>query len=134
MTLTASQFRTDFSEFADTSKYPDALVALWLTVALAQVQNADRWSTLLPTAQELVAAHYLVLATRDRLAAANGGTPGAPLALVTAEAAADLSTAYDVTALLLENAGLWNQTSYGQRYFSLARMIGAGGIQLPMNC
>lgn len=131
MTLTAAQFRVDFSEFADTSKYPDSLVALWLTVAQAQVANAERWGTLLPTAQELVTAHYLVLATRERQAAANGGTPGTPISLVTAESAADLSTAYNVDALLIENAGLWNQTSYGQKYFSLARMIGAGGIQLP---
>lgn len=131
MTLTAAQFRVDFSEFADTAKYPDSLVTLWLTVALAQVANADRWGALLPTGQELVTAHYLVIATRDRQVAASGGIPGAPLALVTAESAADLSTAYNVDALLLENAGLWNQTSYGQRYFTFARMVGAGGIQLP---
>lgn len=130
MTLTVAQFRTDFSEFADVSKYPDSLVTLWLTVALSLVGNTDRWGTLLWTAQELVTAHYLVLAARDRAAAVSGATPGTVQGLVTAEAAADLSTSYDVEALLLENAGLWNQTTYGQRYFSLSRLAGAGGIQL----
>jgi uncharacterized protein DUF4054 len=128
--LTVAQFRTDFPEFADTSKYPDSLVTMWLTVALSLVGNTQRWGTLLSTAQELVTAHYLVLASRDRAAAASGATPGTPQGLVTGESASDLSTNYDVNALLLENAGLWNQTTYGQRYFALSRFAGAGGIQL----
>jgi hypothetical protein len=131
---TIAQFRSDFSEFSDTSKYPDALVLLWLTIASFQVQNTERWATLLPTAQELVTAHYLVISARDRAAGAAGATPGLPMGLVTAESAADLSTTYDFTSLLYADAGTWNQTTYGQRYYSLARMIGAGGMQLPTGC
>jgi hypothetical protein len=130
---TIVQFRSDFAEFADTSKYPDSQVTMWLGVAVLTVQNEARWGTpLLFTAQELVTAHYLLLAARDRAAAASGGSlSGLPIGLVTSESAENLSTSYDVTALLLKDAGLWNQTSYGQRYWTFARMVGAGGIQLP---
>ncbi len=134
MTPTVAQFRSDFPEFADTSKYPDALIATWLAVASVEVANAQRWGTLLATAQELVTAHYVVLATRDRAAGANGGTPGTPQGLETAQAVGPVSVSYDHTPLLSEDAGAWNQTTYGQRYYKLARLIGAGGMQISSLC
>jgi hypothetical protein len=131
--LTVAQFRSDFPEFADPSKYPDSLITFWLNVA-ATLVNVQRWSTLAVTGQELVAAHYLVVSVRDRAAAQNGGIPGQVIGLQTAKAAADLSASYDYLALLVEGAGFWNQTTYGQRYFSLARLFGAGGLQINHHC
>jgi hypothetical protein len=129
---TVAQFRIDYPEFADPSKYPDSLIGTWLAVATSQVANADRWgAALLTTAQELVCAHYVVIAMRDRAAATNGSIPGQVAGLQTAKSVGDVSVSYDYTSLLLTDAGFWNQTTYGQRYFSLARMIGAGGMQLP---
>jgi hypothetical protein len=128
--LTVAQLRADFPEFADPSLYPDTLITFWLTVATTRVQNADRWATLLTNAQELLTAHYLVIAGRDRAASLAGATPGQLVGLQTAKAAADLSASYDYSELLIEGAGFWNQTTYGQRYFELAHLIGAGGIQI----
>jgi hypothetical protein len=128
MALTPAQFRSDFAEFADVSKYPDSTVTFWLNVA-ANLVDPGRWSTLATSGQELVTAHYLVISTRDRTAAQAGNAPGQVVGLQTSKSVADLSVSYDYQALLVEGANQWNSTTYGQRYFSLARMFGAGGLQ-----
>jgi hypothetical protein len=128
--LTIAKFRADFPEFADQSVYPDAQIAGPLTIAATLIQNATRWGALLVMGQELVAAHYLVLAARATAAAANGATPGTAEGLLASEAAGPLSASYDYSTSAMESGGQWNLTSYGQRYYSLARVFGAGGIQL----
>jgi len=127
--LTIAQFRSDLAEFADTAQYPDATVLFWLNLAQFQVANIQRWGSLLPMMQELVTAHYVVIAARDR-AAPNGAAPGSPIGLSTSQSAGPLAESYSYSELLNDDAGYWNQTTYGQRYFHLARMTGAGGIQL----
>ena len=129
--MTLTQFRSDFPEFADTSKYPDSLATLWLTVA-SRLINVDRWGDLADIGQELVAAHYLTMAARDRTTAAASGIPGQLAGVVTAQSVDDISVSYDVASVVNADAGMWNQTSYGARYFQLLRLVGAGGIQLPM--
>jgi hypothetical protein len=128
--MTLNQFRSDFAEFADTSKYPDALITFWLTVT-SKLINVDRWGDLSDQGQELMTAHYLSLAARDRAtAAAPGAIPGQLTGVVTAKSVDDVSVSYDVSSMLNADAGSWNQTTYGARYFQLARLMGAGGIQL----
>jgi hypothetical protein len=132
--VSITQFRSDFPEFADSTKYSDAMVAFWLNVA-ATLVNVQRWASLAVAGQELVTAHYLVIAARDETAAANGTPPGQVVGLQTAKSVADLSASYDYQYSVVQGAGFWNQTSYGQRYFSLARLFGAGGLQFPQfNC
>ncbi len=127
MNATAAQFRSDFPEFADTAQYPDPLLTTWLTVA-SNLVNPDRWGTLLAIGQELCAAHYLVVAARDQ-AAAVSGIPGALTGLVTAKAVGDVSASYDVSPLVITDAGFWNQSTYGIRFHALLRVMGAGGMQ-----
>jgi hypothetical protein len=127
--ITAIQFRSEFPEFSDVSKYSDSSVNSWLTVA-ANLLNPDRWQQLLTTGIELCAAHYLVIASRDQSIAQFKGIPGTPKGLMTAESVGDLSASYDFSTLMNADAGFWNQTTYGQRYWSLARMMGAGGLQI----
>ena len=124
------QFRSDFPEFASTTQYPDTQVLTWLTFAATFLSNGCRWGALLLMGQELVAAHYLVLQARDQAVAALGATPGTPGGLQTAKSVGDISTSYDYARTTYEGAGFWNLTSYGQRYYTMARMFGAGGIQL----
>ena len=131
--LTVSQFRADFPEFSNTTTYPDTLITYWLAVAALLVDPA-RWGTLATAGQELVTAHYLVLGMRDRAAAAAGNAPGQVVGLQTAKGAADLNVSYGYENVLVEGAQAWNQTTYGQRYFMLARMFGAGGLQINHRC
>jgi hypothetical protein len=133
MTVTPAQLRSDFPEFSDATTYPDSLVQTWLTVATSLV-NADRWVELTNIGIELVTAHHLALSVRDQTAAAVGGVPGTMTGPTSAKAVDKVSTSYDTGAAALDGAGFWALTSYGIRYLSLARMFGAGGLQINGHC
>ena len=130
MNPTSAQFRLDFPEFADTSIYPDALIELWLQVAITLLANGRRWGAMLKIGTELCAAHYIVLAVRDLQAAGVGALPGRITGLQTSKSVGDVSASYDYSAVLPTDAQFWNQSSYGVRFWGFARMIGAGGLQL----
>lgn len=124
-------FRTAFPEFANAVIYPDSMVAAWITVATSLV-NPTRWMELTDLGIQLVTAHHLTLGARDQNAAAVGGVPGIMTGPTNAKSVDKVSTSYDTNAASLEGGGFWNLTSYGARYLSLARMFGAGGLQI--NC
>jgi hypothetical protein len=126
--MTPSQFRQDFPEFADTSRYPDSQVQMWLTAAVSLV-NERRWMELTTLGLELVTAHYLTLGVRDVATGNAGGTPGEVKGPTTSKAVDKVSVGYDSAAATIEDGGSWNLTSYGIRYITLARMMGAGGLQ-----
>lgn len=127
--MTPDQFRTDFPEFADKTKYPDSLVQMWLTVAVSLV-NPLRWMELTNLGMELVTAHHLVLAQRDQAVAAVGGSPGEVKGPTSSKAVDKVSVSYDTGAVALTDAGFWNLTTYGVRFMTIARAMGAGGMQL----
>lgn len=129
MTLTTAQFRQDFPEFADASIYTDSQVMLWLGVSLLLV-NECRWGDLYNLGIELVTAHHLAIAMRDQTAAAVGGVPGTMTGPLASKSVDKVSASYDTSAATLDNAGFWALTSYGMRFLTLARMMGAGGLQL----
>ncbi|WP_250481894.1 DUF4054 domain-containing protein [Caballeronia sp. NCTM5] len=126
--MDANQFRSDFPEFSDTTRYPDSLVTLWLTVGSSLV-NECRWGELTNIGIELVTAHHLAIAARDQQAAAGGGIPGQASGPMSSKAVDKVSVSYDTGAASLSDAGFWNLTSYGTRYLGLARLMGAGGMQ-----
>jgi hypothetical protein len=132
MTITAAQLRQDFPEFASAETYPDPAIAFWLNVAVITLP-ADRWDTLLPVGTELFVAHHLVLAAQAADDVAIGATPGDVTGPVTSKAVDKVSVSYDVGNVSLENGGFWNLSTYGIRFLQLARMIGAGPVQLG-NC
>lgn len=129
MNVTAAQFRQDFPEFADASIYTDSQVTLWLGVSLLLV-NECRWGDLYNLGIELVTAHHLAIAMRDQTAAAVGGVPGTMTGPLASKSVDKVSASYDTSAATLDNAGFWALTSYGMRFLTLARMMGAGGLQV----
>jgi hypothetical protein len=129
MTLTTAQFRSDFPEFANTTTYPDPSVQLWITVSTSLV-NECRWMELTNLGIELVTAHQLVLSARDQLAASVGGIPGEVKGPTTSKSVDKVSVGYDASAVTLDDAGFWAMSAYGLRFLTLARMMGAGGLQL----
>lgn len=124
-----AQFRSDFPEFSDTTIYPDSSVNLWMTVATSMV-NTCRWMELTDIGIELVTAHHLVLEKRDTDASNAGGTPGEVKGPTTSKSVDKVSVGYDSSAATLDDAGFWNLTTYGIRFLTMARMMGAGGLQL----
>ena len=129
MTVTAASFRVDFPEFASTGTYPDATVNFWLGLS-GKMLDANRWGDLLDYGTELFVAHNLTLAVRDQKASAFGGVPGAGHGVLASKTIDKVSMSYDTALAGVEGAGNWNLTTYGTRYIQLARMVGAGGLQL----
>jgi hypothetical protein len=122
-------FRTDFTEFADATAYPDSGVNYWLTVA-GLMLDPSRWATLLDLGTELFVAHNLALERQAQKTAANGGVPGISSGPLSAKAVDKVSASYDTAAGIVKDAGHWNLTTYGTRFIDLALMMGSGGLQL----
>lgn len=124
--ITPDQFRADFPEFANAS---DAQVSMWLTVGEALV-NPLRWGDLTNIGIELVTAHHLAIAMRDDKTAVGGGAAGGVSGPVSSKSVDKVSVSYNTSSTQYEGEAFWNMTSYGIRYIGLARLFGAGGIQL----
>jgi hypothetical protein len=124
VTVTTESFRASFPEFADTGTYPDAVVSFWLAFVLRMLP-ADRWGDVLDHGVSLMLAHQVTLA-----AGSARGKPGSIAAPQSAKTVDKVSVSYDTSAVRLDNAGHWAGTSYGLQFLQLARMIGAGGMQL----
>ena len=129
MAVTPTSFRADFPAFVDATNYPDSAITFWTTVAL-QFLNAERWDTAIDIGTELFVAHNLVLEFQANTAAGNGAAPGLSQGMISSKSVDKVSISYDTGSAAELDAGHWNLTIYGQRYVRMARMMGAGGIQL----
>jgi hypothetical protein len=127
--FTPSEFRKQHPEFSDPALYSDAVLGFWSGLAGTFLQE-DRWGALRDYGISLFVGHHLVIARRNEDAAAAGGTPGEVKGPLTSRSVDSVSNSWNSGAASEEDAGFWNSTSYGQRYIRLARMVGAGGIQL----
>jgi hypothetical protein len=127
--MDAAQFRADFPEFSDTTKYPDSAVDLWLSLG-EKTLAPDRWCDYLDLGLELFIAHNLAVAAGNQLTAAVGGAPGQVKGPLTSKSVDKVSAGYDTGAVALQDGGFFNLTTYGIQYLQLARMVGTGGIQL----
>lgn len=142
MTITAAYFRTDFSEFGDTTLFPDSSINYWLQVA-GLLLNTQRFgqpaasvssptprnpNTVNDIATELFVAHNIALEARASQESANGGVPGAMTGPISSKAVDKVSVSYDTAAGLDPDGGHWNLTIYGVRFLELMKMFGMGPI------
>ncbi|WP_230623740.1 DUF4054 domain-containing protein [Chromobacterium violaceum] len=128
-TMDAATFRQILPEFSDTTRYPDGEVNFWAGLANS-ILPADRWEDLLQQGTAFYIAHHLAMADDAAETASTGATPGQVRGPMTGESVDKVSASYDSGAAILDGAGFWNLTTYGIRFLTLARCIGAGGIQL----
>jgi hypothetical protein len=131
--VTAVQFRVNYPEFADKTKYQDATINYWLVVATLML-NPNRWGNLLQLATELFVAHEIVLETQAIQAGQAGGWPGISRGAINSETPGEVSVSYETVATLEEGGGNWNLTVYGTRLYRWIRMAGAGPIQVGPGC
>jgi hypothetical protein len=129
VTVTPTSFRADFPEFSDTTAYPDSGVNFWITVA-GKLLNPRRWQDMLDIATELFVAHNLVLERQAQKSAATGAVPGLSTGPVSSKTVGPVTQAYDTTAGINQDAGHWNLTTFGTRFYQLMQMFGAGAIQV----
>lgn len=122
-------FRAAFPEFADTEKYPNQMITLWSGLAQAQVRQCV-WKTQWLTGVYLYTAHELVLAAQNAQQSSYGGNPGTFGGIANTKTVGSVTVGYDATTATEKDAGYWNLTNYGKQYIHLARIFGAGAIQL----
>lgn len=127
--VTPAQFREDFTEFANTTLFPDSMVTYWLNLA-ALLLNAQRWGQQLGTGIELFCAHNCALEAYNQQSANASGIPGLTKGVISGESAGAVNVSYDTASALDPKAEHWNLTNYGTRFWFLARMMGAGPTHL----
>lgn len=127
-TVTPADLRNLYPEFTSTV-YPDPLVSAWITNATGLV-NEDRWGDSYTLGVCLVTAHFLAMGRIAGQEAANGGAPGMRPGAISSEGGDSVNVSFDLTSTALKDAGMWNATAYGRQYITLARMMGAGPMQV----
>lgn len=114
--MNANAFRDTFPEFdCDTT---DAAIGFWSGIAEATV-DADRWGDTYDAGVMLLTAHYLQLEKNG------GGDAG----VIASKAVGAVNVSFD-NSTTLKNGGDYLRTSYGKRFANLARLFGAGAVQL----
>lgn len=126
---TNEQFRTDFPEFNDKTRYPDAAVNFYLGHA-DTILNQDVLGDQFVYLAELFTAHYTELRGRALAAAAAGGVNSGGSGVASSKSVDKVSVSYDNAGIINADAGFWNKTGYGQEFFWWWSMFGAGGRQL----
>jgi hypothetical protein len=135
MTITVPQFRVWYPEFGSPGTYPDSQVNYWICAAQMLI-GTDRLTTdpgpcgysLWDLGCSLFVAHNLVLEKQAYDAAKNGGTPGTTVGPASSKTVGPVSVGYDTSMTKIDGAGPWNATIYGQRFYQLYFMVGAGVI------
>lgn len=127
--VTVASFRAHFSEFAHPISYTESAILYWLRLA-GKMLNVSRWDDLLEIGTELFVAHNLTLERKAEDESKNNAPPGMTTGLVNNTSVDKVSVGYDSASAAELDAGHWNLTIYGTRFVRLARMIGAGPIQV----
>ncbi|WON76313.1 DUF4054 domain-containing protein [Serratia sp. UGAL515B_01] len=126
---TETQFRTDFPQFTDVTRYPTAQIARHLALADRLLDEA-RYGQLYAYVVELFVAHHLTLFADDMRASALGGSSGDNSGVLAAKSVDKVSIRYDNCATLNPQANRWNHTRYGAEFYDFLLLFGAGGQQL----
>ena len=124
--MDAATFKSNFPEFTTAS---DGQIDFFLSVAGGML-NPERWSDQLDYGTSLFVAHHLSVAIKNQNTALAGGIPGEVKGVLASKSIDKVSASYDASSVLYEGAGFWNSSSYGIRFWMMAKMVGAGGIQV----
>lgn len=126
---TVSDFRCDFPQFSDATKYPDPVIQFRLNLADTLI-DGTAMGDMFPYLAELFVAHYMALYASDTAAGALGGAGGATSGVVASKSVDKVSVSYDNSSTLNADAGFWNFSRYGAEFWQLLQLFGYGGIQL----
>lgn len=128
MTITVASFRTAFPAYGDPTVYQDGQVQFYIDFAY-QMLRSERWGSVIDQGASLFVAHFL---STDALAKAAGigGIPGTGVGVVDAGTIDKVTFGKNVDAIMEPDAGHWGMTVYGLQFIRIARMMGAGPIQV----
>jgi Protein of unknown function (DUF4054) len=129
--VNAQQFRADYPEFGSSTMFPSTQIEYWLNVAYSFL-NSDRWGNQLPIGIELYVAHNLSLEAKAQLDAKDNGVPGYSPGLVIAKTVGPVGIKYENKITQEKDSGHWGFTIYGLRFIRMARLMGAGPMQIGL--
>jgi hypothetical protein len=129
VTFDITVFRTNFPEFADDTVYTDSTITFWAGLA-EKLVRLSVWGECWTEGVSLYVAHEITLAANAEKAANAGGVPGVMGGIAQNKAVGNASVGYDTQSTAEKDAGWWNLTNYGKQFIRLARIFGAGVIQL----
>ena len=132
--MTIAQFRESCGKaFADSAVYPDPDVQFWLTAAHTLLVP-ERWggedSDLYKLGTQCFVAHYITVDALMAKEAGNGGIGGLRGGMIASEGGDKVNVSFDMASVAEDGGGQWNQTVWGKRYYRLARIVGAGPVQV----
>lgn len=119
-------FRAALPEFADTTKYPDALISFWLQIAVNRL-NPSIWGSSLNLGLLWLTAHLVALAKRNETSGSGAGIPGSA-SVMSMKQLGPGQIGYNTTLGAIPGAGAYNLTSYGIEYYTLLRIVGFRGV------
>lgn len=122
-------FRRAFPEFADTSAYPSEQITFWSGLAILQVRQCI-WKHAWQQGMSLYVAHEITLARQNAKIGVADGMPGTTGGVPNTKTVGSVTVGYDSEATSEKDAGYWNLTNYGKQFIRLARIFGAGAVQL----
>ena len=125
----AAKFRTDFTEFANTTNFPDSVILFWAGLGI-KLMNPKRWGEILYEGLELWVAHNVTLSAKDNASVNDGGLPGDSSGVISNQSAGGVNVSIDTAATLEAEGGNYNLTPYGTRLKRLIDIVGCGGAQL----
>lgn len=130
MTIDVATFRQNFPAFASSAAYPDAEIQFWLTAAYV-LHDPARWGDILDLGVQLYVAHNVAIdGAAGAGASGGGGIPGGVVGPVSSASVDKVSYSRDARAANLPDAGDFNLTTWGLRWYRLMRMAGAGPVQV----
>lgn len=129
MDFDIEKFRVNFPEFNNAEKYPTTLIQFWTDLAVLQVRECI-WKRAWNNGVSLYVAHELVLATQNEQASRLGGSPGQQGGIANTKTVGSATIGFDTATSTEKDGGYWNLTTYGKQFLRLARIFGAGAIQL----
>lgn len=127
--MVIADFRANFPEFSDTTVYPDAQITFWSSLAESLLVKCV-WGNTWTFVVMLYTAHEITLAAQNVKVATIGGTPGQSGGIANSKAVGAVNVGYDSVTQSEKDAGWWNRTTYGQQFYRLMMIFGAGAIQL----
>lgn len=119
-------FKQHFPEFAEVD---DGSILFWSGLAEGMVRR-EAWREMWLYGVELYTAHHLWLALADSQGKPQTGGGYIQGGAITAKSVDKVSVSFDVSQGAETNAGFWNETRYGRRFYRLLLLFGAGGRQL----
>lgn len=123
------KFRSAFPEFSDAVVYTEDQLTFWASFAALQIDQ-NKWASMYDNGVYLYVAHEITIQSQNVKAALLGKTPGQQSGIANAKAVGSVNASYDSTSQTEKDAGYWNRTTYGMKFYRLMKLFGMGAIQL----